>query len=97
MRKLKALWFMVFAAYIGAAAAYADAVTDWNANAGKAAVAACISPYDDPLHESRRYAMAHVAIHDALNSINRRYRPYVFQMQKVPWASRDAAIADRCS
>lgn len=45
--------------------AAADAVTDWNARAGAAAVAACISPADDPIHESRLYAMVHVAIHDA--------------------------------
>ena len=31
----------------------ADAVTEWNANAGEAALAACISPDGDPLHESR--------------------------------------------
>src|SRR5262245_59445373 len=42
--------------------AVADAVTDWNANAGKAALAACIAPIDNPLHESRMYAMMHVAI-----------------------------------
>ena len=53
-----------------------DAVIAWNANAGKAALAACISPSDDPLHESRLYAMTHVAIHDALNAIDRRSRPY---------------------
>jgi len=45
--------------------ARSDAVTVWNANAGKAAIAACISPVDNPLHESRLYAMAHLAIHDA--------------------------------
>jgi len=33
----------------------ADAVTEWNANAGEAAIAACISPDGDPLHESRIY------------------------------------------
>ena len=46
-----------------------DAVMAWNANAGKAAIAACISPVDNPLHESHLYAMTHVAIHDALNAI----------------------------
>ena len=46
-----------------------DAVIEWNANAGKAALAACIAPADNPLHESRMYAMTHVAIHDALNAI----------------------------
>ena len=53
----------------------ADAVTDWNANAGVAATAACIAPLDNPLHESRIYAMMHIAIHDALNAIDRQSRP----------------------
>jgi len=71
----------------------ADAVTDWNANAGKAALAACIAPSDDPLHESRLYAMMHVAIHDALNAIDRRSRPYAFDVKRNPGASQDAAVA----
>ena len=71
----------------------ADAVTAWNANAGVAATAACIAPLVDPLHESRIYAMMHVAIHDALNAIDRRSRPYTFHMQAEPGASPDAAVA----
>jgi hypothetical protein len=73
--------------------AHADAVTDWNANAGEAAIAACISPDGDPLHESRIYAMMHVAIHDAVNAIDRQSRPYTFDMQAEPGASPDAAVA----
>ena len=73
--------------------AAADAVTDWNASAGRAALAACIAPADDPLHESRMYAMMHIAIHDALNAIERRSRPYVFDAPLAPSASRDAAVA----
>ena len=73
--------------------AAADAVTDWNANAGKAALAACISPAMDPFHESRLYAMVHVAIHDALNALDRRSRPYVFDVQAPMRASREAAVA----
>jgi hypothetical protein len=73
--------------------AWADAVTDWNANAGNAAIAACISPTLDPLHESRMYAMLHVAIHDALNAITRRFRPYALDIQVAPGASPDAAVA----
>lgn len=69
-----------------------DAVTVWNANAGAAATAACIAPLDDPLHESRIYAMMHVAIHDALNAIDRRSQPYTFNMRE-PGASPDAAVA----
>ena len=70
-----------------------DAVSTWNENAGKAAVAACIAPDDDPLHESRLYAMTHVAIHDALNAIDRRSRPYAFAGRAQPGASVDAAVA----
>jgi hypothetical protein len=68
-------------------------VTDWNANAGKAALAACIAPGDDPLHESRMYAMTHVAIHDALNAIDRRSRPYAYRASGPAWASPAAAVA----
>ena len=70
-----------------------DAVTDWNANAGVAATAACIAPIDNPLHESRIYAMMHVAIHDALNAIDRRSRPYAFDRRAAPGASPEAAVA----
>ena len=70
-----------------------DAVTAWNANAGEAAIAACISPTDNPLHESRMYAMTHLAIHDALNAIDRRSRPYAFDGQAGGLASPDAAVA----
>ncbi len=77
----------------GARQVAADAVTDWNANAGEAATAACIAPLNNPLHESRMYAMMHIAIHDALNAIDRRSRPYAFDMQAEPGASQDAAVA----
>src|SRR6476660_3468659 len=75
-----------------AAPAGGDAVIVWNANAGVAATKACIAPLDDPFHESRIYAMMHVAIHDALNAIDRRYQPYTFQIYE-PGASPDAAVA----
>jgi hypothetical protein len=39
------------------------------------------------------YAMVHIAIHDALNAIKRRSRPYTFDMQVNPGASPDAAVA----
>lgn len=73
--------------------AAADVVTDWNARAGAAALASCLAPSDDPLHESRMYAMMHVAIHDALNAIDRRSRPYAFDAIAPSSASPDAAVA----
>ena len=85
------LWVLLSAPH----SALADAVTTWNANAGAAAIAACISPVElaNPLHESRLYAIAHLAIHDALNAIDRRFRPYAFRAVAYPWASPDAAVA----
>src|SRR5262245_30382691 len=83
----------MFLALLSAPTAQADAVTNWKASAGKAAIAACISPALDPLHESRLYAMTHIAIHDALNAIERRSRPYVFNARVGAIASTDAAVA----
>jgi hypothetical protein len=74
-------------------AASVDAVTVWNANAGQAALDVCLAPTNNPLHESRLYAVMHVAIHDALNAIDRRSRPYVYKTRAKPGASPDAAVA----
>ena len=90
---------------VAAQSSTADAVIAWNANAGKAAIAACISPTDNPLHESRMYAMTHVAIHDALNAIDRRSRPYAFDAtsearapRRTPrWPRPRATCSSRCS
>jgi hypothetical protein len=70
-----------------------DAILSWNANAGKAAIAACLAPGGNALAESRMYAMAHVAMHDALNAIDRRSRPYAYDGAASASTSRDAAIA----
>src|SRR5215510_13525454 len=82
---------MLLAIEIGAA--HADAITDWNANAGAAAVAACIAPDGDPLHESRLYAMLHLAAHDAVNAIQRRSRPYAYNGVARAGTSAEAAVA----
>src|SRR4051794_24767570 len=70
-----------------------NSVIQWNKNAGVAATKACIAPLDDPFHESRMYAMMHIAIHDALNAIDRKYQPYVFDKKADPGTSPDAAVA----
>ena len=70
----------------------ANAVTAWNANAGEAAIAACSLGGHAPL-EARMYAMTHVAIHDALNGIDRRSRPYAASLTAAPGASPEAAVA----
>jgi hypothetical protein len=70
-----------------------DAVTAWNANAGEAAIAAGLAPTNNPLHESRLYAVMHLAIHDALNAIDRRSRPYAVDLPANPGASPEATVA----
>ncbi len=62
-------------------AASADAVVTWNENAAKAATAACLHMSGNGLAESRMYAMVHVAVHDAVNAIDRRSRPYAFDVR----------------
>jgi hypothetical protein len=84
-----ALWLVL----LSSRAADADAVTDWNLRAARAATAACLHISGNGLAEARMYAIAHVAIHDALNAIDRRSRPYVYDAQADPGTSRSAAIA----
>jgi hypothetical protein len=77
----------------GTVPASSDAVLAWNTHAGVAATKACIAPLADPFHESRLYVMMHLAIHDALNAIDRRFRPYRFDPPAAPGASPEAAVA----
>ena len=76
--------------------ARADAVLDWNETAASAAFAAGLDNLTDgcvdALHESRIFAMMHAAIHDALNAIERRFRPYALDAQ-APAGSPEAAVA----
>lgn len=70
-----------------------NAVQRWNDVAGRAALASCLSPGNDPLHESRMYALAALAAHDALNSVHRRYASYASRPTVARGADADAAVA----
>jgi hypothetical protein len=87
-RKLR-LIVMLFAAAAFANTARADAVIDWNVIATTNATAAG----KNAILQSRIYAMTHAAIHDALNAIDRRYKPYALDMDGNPDASPAAAVA----
>ena len=80
---------------LNTAHAAGDAVIAWNASAGAAALRACMNALDDndPFHELRMYAMMHIAIHDALNAIDRKDQPYAFDKKSEQGASPDAAVA----
>jgi hypothetical protein len=71
----------------------ADAVVVWNANAGEAAIAACWPPNNAPILEARLYAMAHIAIHDALNAIDHRFETYAYAADAPAGTSPEAAVA----
>lgn len=85
----------VFPLGLTKAHAAADAVIVWNANAGMAATKACMNADagNDPFHESRMYAMMHIAIHDAVNAIDPKYKPYAYDKKAGPGTSVDAAVA----
>jgi PAP2 superfamily protein len=70
-----------------------DPVLAWNEIANDAMVTSGITPLLDPLHEARLYAMMHIAVHDALNAIDRRSRPYALDIGTLPRACPDAAVA----
>jgi hypothetical protein len=93
MRTAPTLLLTATIAAIWASPCDADAVLDWNFNAGEVAKAACLSPAPNPFHESRMYAMAHIAAHDALNAIQRQYEPYAYDSVAAPGTSAEAAVA----
>ena len=69
----------------------ADVVTRWN----EIATTVITPPVTTlaPPHQARIYALMHVAIHDALNAIERRSRPYALASRPDLGASPEAAVA----
>src|SRR5258708_1894460 len=66
----------------------ADVITDWNEKA-----VTFVTPRMPPPQEHRVTAMVDVAMFDAVNSIERRYRPYLIQLPAAPMTSRETAAA----
>ena len=71
------------------AMARADAVTQWNANANAAILAANPTAHSSVLSS----AMVQGAVYDAVNGIVGGYRPYLVRPAVNPWDSTDAAVA----
>src|SRR5262245_9363652 len=71
-----------------APAALADVITDWDEKGG-----AFVTPRMPPPATERAMAMVNVAMFDAVNSIERRYRPYLAQLPAAPTTSKEAAAA----
>ena len=71
-----------------APSAFADVITDWNEKA-----VAFVTSRMVPAAGQRVVAIVQVAMFDAVNSIERRYRPYLIQLPAAATASKEAAAA----
>jgi hypothetical protein len=74
---------------LAASSATADVITDWN----QIAVNAGYTARQGPPPHTRIVAMVHLAMFEAVNSIEPRYRPYRTRLAAEPGASREAAAA----
>ena len=78
-----------FMALAGIVSARADEITDWNV----IAIDVLALGGQNPVVMTRGLAMAHLAVHDALNAIDRRYEPYLYDARAEPGATPAAAVA----
>jgi hypothetical protein len=82
---------LLAAAIVGVASpVFANVITDWDEK-GVAAVGPTLE--SNPLLPQRMMAMVHAAMFDAVNSIERRYQPYLVQLPAGPAVSKEAAAA----
>ena len=91
MRSAGLLAAVAAAAVLAASPARADTVTDWNVNATDA-----LDHHGRARHPPSRRSisrMVHGAVYDAVNSIDRRYEPYLVRVPARSWYSKDAAAA----
>jgi len=76
-----------------AAPAFANVITDWDERAVLAVTPMAALNGTSPYTAIRLLAMVHAAMFDAVNSIERRYQPYLVQLPADPTTSKDAAAA----
>jgi len=74
-----------------APSAFANVITDWDEKAE--VVVTPILSGTSPHMAWRMMGMVHAAMFDAVNSIERRYRPYLVQLPADPATSKEAAAA----
>ena len=76
-----------------AAPACANVITDWDDKAIIAVTPMSNLGNTSPYMAQRMMGMVHAAMFDAVNSIERRYRPYLVQLPADPATSKEAAAA----
>ena len=77
------------ATLLAARPAVADAVLDWN----ETAVATVAASGQRPPDGARAMAMMHVAMFDAINAIEQKYKPYAYDSKVSKTVSTEAAGA----
>src|SRR5258705_1469228 len=75
------------------AAGRANVITDWDDKAVVVVTPMASLSGTVPYMAQRFVAMVHAAMFDAVNSIERRYRPYLLQLPADPATSKEAAAA----
>src|SRR4029077_13284745 len=76
-----------------APSAFANVITDWDEKAVLAVTPRPVLTGTSPSQAIRQLAMLHAAMFDAVNSIERRYQPYLVQLPADPTTSKEAAAA----
>ena len=71
----------------------ANVITDWDDTAIAVVTPMASLGNTSPYMAQRMMAMVHAAMFDAVNSIERRYRPYLLQLPADPATSKEAAAA----
>ena len=82
-------WILAAAVMAAPVASAADAVTEWNQKAGAALAEAKVYPFVG----TRVMSLVHVAMFDAINSIEGRYSAYKVKVSSPPGCSAEAAGA----
>jgi hypothetical protein len=88
LMKSSAMTAVVMVLACQATSVFADTITDWNEKA-----VAFVTPRMTPPAAQRAVAIVQVAMFDAVNSIERRYRPYLVQLPAAASASKETAAA----
>ena len=88
---------VIFTAWLAVGAptsASANVITDWDEKAIAVVFPTGPVAVSQQVYTAQRMmGMVHVAMFDAVNSIERRYRPYLVQLPADPATSKEAAAA----
>jgi hypothetical protein len=91
----RSVWAAILAVWVavGVPSACANVITDWDEKALVVVTPMASLGGTSPYMAQRMMGMVHAAMFDAVNSIDRRYRPYLVQLPADPTTSKEAAAA----